>query len=253
MSSPRTMTIALVLVLTSRLSWTQEGCGDHTPQENLARFSLGDASQRGSPIRIAGYVTFQDNTAENVRSYWVHASAKNVSKKGISAWSASIETAGGSGPQLNLSESHDFFFTGDVIAPNGADGVPLCPTRLVLQVGNGEPSTDTSDANARLPNASVRVTFVQFSDGSIWGDRDDAAKVHQLRRETLRRVQSLQQLYSEQGEKAFMESLAEPTALPCFERIKTLCENENADSSCARKEIQEMMTTAAKQRSLEVY
>jgi hypothetical protein len=250
MSSPRIMTIALILVLTSHFSWTQDGCGDDTAQENLARFSLRDISERGKPLRIVGYVTFQDNPAENVRSYWVHASAKNVSMKGISAWSGSIETTGGIGPELNLSESHDFFFTGDVIAQNGADGVQSCPTRLVLGVGNGKSSTDTT---APAPTASVRVTFVQFSDGSIWGDSDEAAKAHQLRRETLQKIQSLQQVYSERGEKAFMDALAEPTALPCFERIKTLCENENTDSICARKEIQQMVAIAAQQRSLEAH
>ncbi len=249
MSSPQIMTIALIVVLTSHFSWTQDGCGDHTEQEHIARISLRDTSERGSPVRIAGYVTLQDNPAENIRSYWVRASGKNVSKKGISAWSASIETTGGNGPELNLNESHDFFFTGDVVAPNGADGVTSCPTRLVLGVGNGTSSTHTADAAA--PTASVRVMFVQFSDGSTWGDPDEAAKVHQLRRETLQKIQSLQQVYSERGEKAFMDALAQPTALPCFERIKTLCENESTDSICARREIQQMMTTAAQQRSLE--
>jgi len=48
-----------------------------------------------------------------------------------------------------------------------------------------------------------------------------------------------------------MNALAEPTALSCFERIKTLGGNENPDSNCARKGISEMLTIAARQRKLE--
>jgi hypothetical protein len=166
MSSARITTIALILVLLSHLSWARDGCGDLAAQENLARYSLQDASQRGSPIHIAGYVTFQDNPAENIRSYWVHATAKNVSRKGISAWSASVETTGGSGPGLNLSESHDFFFTGDVIAPNEADAVPSCPSRFVLRTARGVPSIETAGGSASALTASVRINFVQFSGDS---------------------------------------------------------------------------------------
>ena len=232
----------------------QEGCGDHAAQEDSARSDLRNRSPHRSPIHIDGYVTFKDNAIENIRYYWVHASAKNTSKKGIAAWSASLEAAGGSGPQLNLRESHDFFFTGDVLAPSETEGVSdqSCPIRLVLRSGpNGNRYAETADAIARPTNASVRVQFVQFTDGSIWGDRDEAAKVQLERRETLDKVKSLQQVYSEQGERAFIAALAEPTALACFERIKTLCRNENPDTSCARKGIAEMLTIATRQRKLE--
>jgi len=123
--------------------------------------------------------------------------------------------------------------------------------RFVLKPPNSNRYAETADGIALPTNASVRVQFVQFTDGSIWGDRDEAAKIQLERRETLDKVTSLEQVYSERGEKAFMDALAEPTALSCFERIKTLCRNENHDSSCARKGIAEMLTIAARQRKLE--
>ena len=252
MSASPLLVIALTLTIAPNVLSAQEGCGDHAAQQDLARSNIRDRSPHRSPIHIDGYVTFRDNTAENIRYFWVHASAKNASKKGIAAWSASLETAGGSGPALNLRESHDFFFTGDVLAPNETEGIrdQSCPIRLVLRPSNGNRYAETVDANI-LPNAFVRVQFVQFTDGSIWGDRDQVAKLQLERHETLDKVKSLQQVYSEQGEKAFMDALAEPTALPCFERIKTLCRNENPDSSCARKGIAEMLTIAAQRRKLE--
>lgn len=234
------------------MSWTQDGCGDQTTQGNPTQYNLRNLSRRGSPIQIAGFIAFQDNLANNLRSYWVRASVKNLSRKGISAWSASVVTTGVGGPELNLKESHDYFFTGDVLAPKETEGVSQqsCPIRLFLEVPNGESSTDTADNTAPAPTASVRVEFVQFSDGSIWGDRDEAADVQQVRRETLHKLESLQEVYSGQGEKAFMDALAQSTALPCFERIKVLCRSENVDSGCARKAIREMLAKAAQQRSL---
>jgi hypothetical protein len=242
-------------MLATQISWTDDGCGDHMPQENLARYSLRNLSRHRSPIQIAGYVTFQDNPAENYRSYWVHASAKNTSKKGIAARSASLETAGGSGPKLDFNELHDFFFTGDVLAPSEVDGLPTesCPIRLVLKVSNGNPYTETPDATAPSTTAFVRVKFVQFTDGSIWGDQDEAAKLQGERRETLQKIKSLQQIYSEQGERAFMDALAEATSLPCFERIKALCRKENADSTCARKALEDMLAIAERQRRLNAH
>jgi hypothetical protein len=198
-------------------------------------------------------VTFRDSTAENTRYYYVHASAKNTSKKGIAAWSATLETAGGSGPELNLRESHDFFFSGDVLAPRATEGVTdqSCAMRFLLRPPNSNRYAERVEAPALPTRAVVRVQFVQFTDGSIWGDRDEAAKIQLERRETLDKVKSLQQVYSERGEKAFMDALGEPTALSCFERIKTLCRSENHDSSCALKGIAEMLTIAARQQKLE--
>lgn len=253
LSASRLLVISLTLLIAPNVLSAQEGCGDHAPHEELGRSNLRNRSPHRSPIHIGGYVTFRDNTAENIRYYWVHASAKNTSKKRIAAWSATLETAGGSGPALTLRESHDFFFTGDVLAPRASEGVSdqSCAMRFVLRPPNSNRYAQRADATALPTKASVRVQFVQFTDGSTWGDRDEAARIQLERRETLDKVKSLQQVYSERGEKAFMDVLAEPTALSCFERIKTLCRSQNHDSSCARKGIAEMLTIAAGQQKLE--
>lgn len=253
LSAARLFVIALTLMIAPNVLSAQQGCGDHAAQEDSPRFNLRNRSPRRSPIHIDGYVTFQRQYCREHSLLLGTRVGQNTSKKGIAAWSASLETAGGSGPQPNLRESHDFFFTGDVLAPSETEGVreQSCPIRLVLVAPNGNRYAETADATPLPTNASVRVQFVQFIDGSIWGDRDEAAKVQLERRETLDKVRSQQQVYSEQGEKAFIIALAEPTALPCFERIKTLYRNENPDTSCARKEIAEMLTITTRQWKLE--
>jgi Acyltransferase family len=155
------------------------------------------------------------------------------------------------GPGLNLSHSHDYFFTGGALAPNESESLRSCPIRLVLQPKNGEPFAETRHATIPVYAATMRVELVQYSDGSIWGDQDAAAEVHQFPRYTLDKIESLQQVYSGQGEKAFMEALEEPIADQCFEQIKATCRSQSADSSCVRKAIQQMVATAAQQRDLE--
>ena len=249
MSTPRLATMAVIFVLASGFLWAEETCGDLTDQGDQTRYELRNVSGHRSPIHIDGYLTLRDDPAASVRVYWAHAAVRNVSKKKISYWSVGVETTGGSGPGLNLIQSNDYFFTGDVFGPGETAKVQSCPISLVLRTVPNEPPGETGDSTT--PTASARIKFVQFSDGSTWGDRDYAAHVHQLRRATLDKLESLQRLYSESGEKAFMDALQEPTGLPCFEQIKSECQSQSADSSCARKAIQQRLATAAQQRNLE--
>ena len=144
----------------------------------------------------------------------------------------------------SFSQSNDYFFTGDAFAPGQTAKVQSCPIRLVIRAERGD---------STAPTAWARVKFVQLSDGSTWGDRDYAVRVHQLRRATRDKFESLQKLYSESGEKAFMDALEEPTGLPCFEQIKSQCQRQNGDSNCVRKGIQQMLVTATQQRNLEAH
>jgi len=247
-STPRLAAVVAIFTLASNFLYAEENCGDVADQDDQTRYELRNVSGHHSPIQIDGYLTLRDDAAAHVRVYWVHALARNVAKNKISYWSVGFETTG-SEPGLNFTQSNDYFFTGDVFAPGQTAKVLSCPIRLVIRPANEEPPAERGDSTA--PTASARVKFVQFSDGSTWGDRDDAAQVHQLRRATRDKFESLQKLYSESGAKAFMDALEEPTGLPCFEQIKSQCQSQNGDSNCVRKGIQQMLVTAAQQRNLE--
>jgi hypothetical protein len=250
MSTPRFITIAVMLLLASSPLRAEEDCGD-AAEVGQPPYELRSVSRHRTPIHIGGYLTFRDDPAANVRVYSVHASVKNISKKKISYWSVGIETSGSGGPELNLNHSHEYFFSGDVLAPIGSEKLESCPIRLVLRIPNAESPSETADSVAPALTALAQAKFVQFSDGSHWGDRDDEVEVHRLRQETLQRIESLQQLYSEHGEKAFMDAIEEPTDLPCFEQVKAVCRSESTDSSCVRKAFQQMRMTAARERNLE--
>ena len=91
MSASRLLVIAITLTIATNVLDAQEGCGDYAAKKDLARTNLRNRSPHRSPIQIDGYVAFSDSSAENIRYFWVRASAKNTSKKGIAAWSASLK------------------------------------------------------------------------------------------------------------------------------------------------------------------
>jgi hypothetical protein len=67
-------------------------------------------------------------------------------------------------------------------------------------------------ASNQAVTASAEIEFVQFQDGSTWGDSDTETEAFQARSATLQKLRSLQRVYAEQGEKAFLDALAEPTS-----------------------------------------
>jgi hypothetical protein len=59
----------------------------------------------------------------------------------------------------------------------------------------------------RPPEAHVRVTFVQFDDGSVWGDDKAVAEAMFQRTETLKYLQSLRDAYSGGGDYALYQAM----------------------------------------------
>jgi hypothetical protein len=188
---------------------------------------------------VVGKVLFRGSPA--VVTYEVEAAVKNVSTKNVLSWSLLVRT---SDRVLHFTSSNDYFFTGDVLAPDVSAGVHSGTISLVAH-----PQGETRSNQA--VTASAEVEFVQFQDGSTWGDTDVETEALRGRSATLQRLELLQRVYAEQGEKAFLDALAEPTMLGCVERIQTDCRANNANSSCAREAIQRMLDLAAHRGFLE--
>ncbi|MGA9931608.1 MAG: hypothetical protein WBQ13_11715, partial [Terriglobales bacterium] len=239
-----TLAFPLVLLSAAQVLWAQNS-GDQEAKEQPSRYELRDISAHGSAIHVGGNVTFQDNPAVVIRySYQVDAFAKNASKKQVLSWSVRFQTNGGSATGLNLSYSHDYFFSGDVLAPGVSDSIQPSPIRFGRATVNGAPIAEDADSSRQATTASARVEFVQFTDGSTWGDSETEAEVFRERRETFHKLESLQGIYSEQGERAFLDALGEPTTLTCIESVKMDCQNNNDNSSCALGAIHKMLESA---------
>ena len=151
---------------------------------------------------------------------------------------------------LHFTSSNDYFFTGGVLAPDDSAGVNSGPARFFAHP-QGDIQKEARDSSNQAVTASAEIEFVQFQDGSTWGDDEMETEAFSDRSATLHKLESLQKVYAEQGERAFLDALEEPTMLGCVEQIKTECKASSGDSSCAREAIQKMLDSATHRGFLE--
>lgn len=95
-----------------------------------------------------------------------------------------------SGPGQDEKDSQEYFF-GDALAPRQAEISHDPEQRFGTSVVNGEPLPYKKDPH---PAGQAHAEFVQFSDGSTWGDADSATDVFETRRKTLEELDLLEHL-----------------------------------------------------------
>jgi hypothetical protein len=197
-----------------------------------------------SPIHVSGYIEFSDHPSEVMRySYQVHASAKNVSNKDVLLMLIHFEANGGSGPGLDDNSQYEYFF-GEGLRPNMSEIVSKSPIRFSAPTVNGAPA-DTNDLVTLRPKAIAQVEFVQFSDGSTWGDVESAKDDVKARRASLKELKALDRIYSESGEQAFREELSKQTALPCINSLQSACKSDADFSRCTLDKVRVMLEAAS--------
>ena len=104
------------------------------------------------------------------------------------------------------------------------------------------------------PIAKVRVEFVQFSDGSGWGDANSnsAKLVLEVRNETLAELNTLEHIYEQAGADAFLEEFAQShDYLPTISLLKHTCQDKAKNSTCAYDAVQRAID-AAKEHQTEI-
>lgn len=239
-----------VIAVFVALSLTSASLGQNTSDSEASKqptqYRLRDISEHDSPLRVVGKVLFRANP--NVLTYEVEAAVKNVSKKDVLSWSMLVRTSDG---VLHVTSSNDYFFTGDVLAPDVSAGVTSGPISLVAHPQGDTHTRKKRDSSNQAVTASAEIEFVQFQDGSTWGDSDIETEAFQARSATLQKLQSLQKVYAQLGEKPFLDALAEPTMLACVERVQRDCKDNNGHSSCAREAIERMLDIATRRGFLE--
>jgi hypothetical protein len=211
------------------------------------RMRLQDVSVKGSPVTASGYVTYRyDDSKKLPFSYQENILAKNVSTKGVLLMVMHVEVNGTPGRDETFSQE---YFFGDALEP-GAIEVRDEPGASFGQAVNGVPLTDSGHDPHAV--AKVRVEFVQFLDGSTWGDAGRAKTVLDMRSETLAELDRLEHIYEQAGEDAFLEDLARgDDYLPTISQLKSTCKNNAKRSNCVHDAVQRTID-AAKDRQAEM-
>jgi len=164
--------------------------------------------QDGSPLRLSGIITAKDRPSESLRySFERQLTATNLSKKSILLVVLQVSVADlGDQNSKNIVED-DYFFGPNVMAPDAirAFDQTIGPFGTIATPG--------TDDKPKEPEATSSVLFLQFGDGSTWGDLKNAERPLQLRQKLWTKLKELNEVYETKGRAAFGTSLLEPSDL----------------------------------------
>ena len=174
---------------------------------------LLDKSEIGSPFQVSGRFVLEESLHGNQLEWsWAQKVAvKNISDKPIMLFVATLTTIGryprgqraapGDGPTYVIED--DRFFDEKLIRPS--ESLTLRDT----EPGTPEVACCVNPSAKKDPVAQYYLNFVQFADGSTFGDPLQAQDVLALRETILHGLRELNQSSSEYGEQGFTAKLKE--------------------------------------------
>lgn len=226
----------LCLVLMGGLSLPAAG--------QVVTLQVTDVSANGSPIHISGSVIVAESIESSVRCQVIRASRcsvaslqknitmRNTGSRPIVAYVASlrVRTPNGNFEGGNY-ESDDTF--GALFMPGQSESWPS---------GSGtEIRPQPADLKPATPAAEAQVLFVQFDDGTAFGDRKAGDNLLFRRQQSLESLAQLDAIYTKQGEQAFIQAVEQPGA----GGMLGIAEMEKQDGSVATiSHIRRMLATA---------
>jgi hypothetical protein len=204
------------------------------------QIELHDVSGATSPIRVSGRVAFRCDSSNSLPfSYKVSFAARNVSAKSIVMMALHIDAMGLGGPGHDEKYLQDYFFS-DAVAPGDSD-IHDSQQGSFGQSVNDKPMTCAEpDPN---PLASVKVEFIQFGDGSTWGDPAFAKAGFERRREMLAELDRLEHVYEQAGADAFLGEFQQQDNFT-IHVLKNHCLGKEASLECLDQGILRMLGAA---------
>lgn len=180
--------------------------------------SIRDRSPSGGPLLVIGDVTVRDRPAERLRySVEGRISLTNASSKPILITVVSLQ--GENTPRVNETTLHDYYFS-EPFEPNSKEDREWNFGPFVSQVevksGGDSKWIDIEPERSAEKKVFASVLFVQYSDGSTWGDASTAKAALDSRRNTVKRLADLESVYRNEGEEIFINDLSKPTDLPAI-------------------------------------
>jgi hypothetical protein len=133
--------------------------------QNPSDVKFQDASPKGAPTSLS---------AKYDPDIGLYAAVRNTSGKGILAFFAIIEPTDSRGQSVPCHSRADFIFKDFVLAPQAERFA--CP--MDISNGSGEPG-------ATVVKAVGTVLWVQFEDGSTWGDAESGKQILSVRSQKL--------------------------------------------------------------------
>jgi len=190
---------------------------------------LHEVRKHRTPVRVSGTFSFQDDPSQAIRyTYRIEGFLSNVSKRGVLLTVVHFGTSGVNAPGLDFTYIMDRFFGPAVLQAGGLEKIEDVPIPFGETTVNGKPVPEEVGPDAHT-TAKAQVTFVQFMDGSTWGDVDAGCEFILRRRSTLVELKRLEQVLNAQGTDEFARELSNSAAsfqFPAIEALISECKSK---------------------------
>ena len=161
---------------------------------------ISDDTPNRSPVSITGTWTFDPKNPNNMAC---SITGHNQYNRSIITYFAHLKYVKPNGEWNEVRIQREHFFKQDDLAGSSSD-FPL--TLPCDELGGGDEFPPVIYAPAP-PEVRVKTVFVQFDDGSSWGDSQVAADLMRERMETLAYLRALKAAYATGGSEALVETL----------------------------------------------
>jgi len=157
----------------------------------------------GSSLKAEGSATFYEEVfSDRITSrYRLDVKLTNVSSKPILAFEATVDLLPDLGGGDHVDYRRDFFFESPVLSPGGHDDLLHEPSNDSSTIESSGPLTP------RKAQADVRILFVEFADGSVFGGGGWADELSTNRTRTVDQLQALLASYNTGDSAAFRLTL----------------------------------------------
>ena len=155
---------------------------------------LADVSPSDSPVTLKGTITFNPKDQNDITCSLI---GHNNTNRMIVAYRMYFNVVRPDGESIEMRHTHDHFFKDHALMVNlpqpQSDYLPNdIDCQAFFSAGQAAGSARPPDAvPSRPPEAHVRTVFVQFDDGSTWGDDKAVQEIMFDRNEALAYLQSL--------------------------------------------------------------
>jgi hypothetical protein len=144
------------------------------PQSKFLKTELpvSDKSSAGAPLQAAGNATASSEiTDKGIESTaQLTARLKNISTKPILAFEAITDLSPSYVGGDRMTSHHDFFFSDSLLTPGSSTEIAIAPHKEIVFWNRAEHPANFEDIHQpSQARAEVKVTFVQFADGTTFG------------------------------------------------------------------------------------
>jgi hypothetical protein len=196
---------------------------------------VADMSEPGAPIKISGDVIFEEDESKLLPySIATDITFSNLVTKSILLSIVNLKLVSTHIRDFHT-EDDDYFFQRHVLQPSS-------PAHLRITVPFGR-SIPPYQARATKATAEARVLFVQFLDGTTWGDSSSAGPISERRIAARNVLESLSELYKAGREQDFLDQLSRTTELQPILTLQNLYDKTKNIATVATR-VEEMLQNA---------